>query len=163
MLTARKARRSDLKIVYPLWKEFVRTLDDLAIGNKTLGLHLERKRGAPEDFTWWAEQYIASKHGAVFLAEMDGKPAGYAFIYILRRDSGYPKINLFGYIEDLFVREEFRGHGISSRLMQESMKWFRARKVRHISLHVLDENKIPKSIYRKWGFFPFITEMRKDI
>lgn len=162
MLTIRKARQSDLKAVSTLWKEFARYFDGLAVGNKTLAPHMKRKRGAPESFMRWARRHIGSKRGALFLAEVDGRPVGYSFIYI-KRNPGITKIDTFGYVEDLFVRERFRGQGISSQLMNESMKWFLHRKIRHISLHVLDENHIPRTIYEKWGFFPFITEMRKDL
>ena len=109
-----------------------------------------------------ARKYIGSKNGVVHLAEMGGKPAGYSLI-LIKQNPGVPRVSKIGYISDLFVKEEFRGRGISSKLTQEAMEWFRRKGIRYVSLNVLAENRAPQSIYKKWGFFPFVVEMRKNL
>ena len=31
------------------------------------------------------------------------------------------------------------------------------------NLNVLEKNRVPQSIYKKWGFFPYVVEMRKNL
>jgi GNAT superfamily N-acetyltransferase len=162
MLTIRKARRSDVKTLVAMWKEFAKYNVSLAPGNKVLAPHLKRSSNAARTFAIWARKHIGSRNGVVFLAEMDRRPAGYSLVFI-RRNPVIARINTFGYISDLFVREEFRGQGISSKLKNEVTKWARRKGLRHLSLHVVDVNRVPKSIYERWGFFPFVIEMRKDL
>jgi GNAT superfamily N-acetyltransferase len=162
MLTIRKACRSDLKTLVSLWKEFAKYNAALAPANKALRPHLKRRRDAAKKFAVWSRKYIGSKNGVVFLAEMDGRPVGYSLVFI-KRNPLTSRISTLGYISDLFVREDFRGKGISSKLTNEVIKWFRRKGIRHLSLHVLEVNHVPRSIYKRWGFFPFVIEMRKDL
>lgn len=51
----------------------------------------------------------------VIMAEWDGKPAGFAlWFYNFSTWEGKPSL----YLEDLFVRPEFRGHGIGKALLK---------------------------------------------
>jgi GNAT superfamily N-acetyltransferase len=96
------------------------------------------------------------------LAEVDGNAVGYSFIFIKPNPFSL-KITKLGYIDHLLVKQEFRGQGISSALNSKAMGWFRRKRIRHLSLHVLEPNKTAQAIYRKWGFFPFVVEMRKNL
>ena len=96
------------------------------------------------------------------LATMDGKPAGYSLVFI-KTNPFNSRIRKIGLIDHLFVKKELRGRKISSALVREAITWFRRKGIRHLSLFVLERNRIPQAIYRKWGFFPFVVEMRKNL
>ena len=68
-----------------------------------------------------------------------------------------------GYIEEFFLVEKFRGKGISTRLMNETIKWFKQKKIEFVSLCVFTKNKGVVNVYKKFGFESFSIYMRKKI
>jgi GNAT superfamily N-acetyltransferase len=162
MLTIRRARRSDLKTIVSLWQQLSNHHATFAPSNKPLAPHVVRGPGAARSFSIWARKHIGSKSGVVFLAEVDAKPAGYCLVFI-RRLPLISRVNKLGPIADLLLLKEFRGQGISSKLKNEAMQWFRKKGIKHVSLNVLEKNRVPQSIYKKWGFFPYVVEMRKNL
>ena len=63
----------------------------------------------------------------------------------------------------MFVREEFRGLGISSKLKDESFIWLRKKGIEKVFLNVLSNNSQAIEVYEKWGFSTFKSEMRMDL
>lgn len=55
-------------------------------------------------------------YGIRFSVKKDGKEIGRAFLYIMK--NGLKK-EPFGLLEDLFVDEQFRGHGIGTELLKK--------------------------------------------
>ncbi len=68
-----------------------------------------------------------------------------------------------GEITDMFVREEYGGLGISSKFKDEAFKWLRRKGVAKVSLSVLPDNVQAKSVYEKWDFSIFMSEMRMKL
>ena len=54
-------------------------------------------------------------YGIKFFVEKNGKEVGRAFLYIM--NNGLKK-EPFGFLEDLFVDEQLRGHGIGTELLK---------------------------------------------
>ena len=162
MLTIRKARRSDLDALVSLWKELSEHHVSFGRRDRNLTPHLRQRPDAARVFAAWARKHVGSRKGVVYLAEVDGKPAGYTLVFI-KRNPFHSKVREIGFIDQLLVKGKFRGRKISSALFREAMVWFRRKRIRHLSLFVMERNRIPQSIYRKWGFFPFVVEMRKNL
>ena len=158
----RKARRSDLQAVVSLWRIFTKYLREIGSRTPVLRPHVRMRRDAPKEFARWARKQIGSKNGVVFLAESEGKPVGYCLIFI-RTLPSMSMIGKIACIGDLFVLEELRGQGISTMLKDEAVGWLRRKGIRHVTLFVLERNRIPQAIYKKWGFVPFVIEMRKNL
>jgi GNAT superfamily N-acetyltransferase len=60
-----------------------------------------------------------------------------------------------GWIEELFVREDYRRRGLATRLLDQSLVWARGRGVRAIDLEVGDGNDEPEAahhLYLRRGF-----------
>src|SRR5262249_9330250 len=77
----------------------------------------------------------------------DGKPAGFAFFftaYSTRTGSGL-------FLEDLFVRETFRGHGVGKALLGQVAKIARKEGHHTIRLDVLDWNELAIKFYKSLG------------
>ena len=163
MISVRKASLKDVPTILQLWKEYMRYHDEIIIKKNTkLKPHLIRKKNAANNFIRYIKKNIRSKNAMAYLAEVNGKPAGYCLISI-RKNTPIYKLEKIGYINELFVRKEFRGRRISSKFRDEAIKWFKKRGMKYILLEVMSDNKFAHSIYGKWGFFDYHIEMRMKI
>jgi len=81
------------------------------------------------------------------IAEQDGQPAGFAFFFTSY--STWTGSGLF--LEDLFVREPFRGHGVGKALLCEVAEIARKEGYHTIRLDVLDWNESAIRFYKSLG------------
>lgn len=83
-----------------------------------------------------------------YIFECDGKPAGYSIVSMkFETEVG----GMAAWIEELFVEDEFRGHGIGHKFfefLQDELKG----KIMRLRLEVGDENEGAKRLYEKLGF-----------
>lgn len=102
----------------------------------------------------WVRANLARKLSEIprafsLICYVDDHPAG--LVNCLQGFSTFkcrPLIN----IHDIAVREEFRGRGISQRLLAEVEKIARERGCCKITLEVLEGNGAAQAAYRKFGF-----------
>nr|WP_255516491.1 GNAT family N-acetyltransferase [Luteimonas suaedae] len=96
-----------------------------------------------------AESLFGARPGAeVVIAEVDGAPAGFAlFFHNFSTFLGRPGL----YLEDLYVRPGFRGHGIGRRLMTHLAKLALERGCGRFEWSVLDWNAPAILFYRALG------------
>ena len=106
--------------------------------------------------------HISSDDGNVFIAEEDGRFAGYLLAYI---EENIPifKEKEYGYISDLYVVPEFRGKKVSSALKDKAESWFVSKGMNHLVLKMRPQNKKAHDIYRSWGFKDYHLELRKEL
>ncbi|WP_340111233.1 GNAT family N-acetyltransferase [Maribellus mangrovi] len=83
-----------------------------------------------------------------YLAEHDGKIIGMALYYF----AYYTWVGKSLYLDDLFVKEEYRGKKIGSQLMQKMMDVAREEKCSRLRLQVLNWNSSAIEFYKKSGF-----------
>lgn len=162
MVKIRKATTRDAGLIVEMFKEFMTYHKDVIKVNPKLKQHLVRKESSPAIFKKYILGRLKSRDAAIFIAEVDGKPAGYLMIFI-RKNTPIFKMKKLGEISDLFVKKEYRGLGISMRFRIEAEKWFKKKGMKYMVLLVYPDNKRAYSIYKKWRFFDFHTEMRKKI
>lgn len=162
MITIRKAGLKDAHAITELWKEFMRNIDEIMDLDPKEKQAFSMKDNAPELFKKFLIKNIRSVNAGVFIAEVDGKIAGYSLAYI---EKNIPVFILkrIGYISDLFVRKEYRGTGVSSRLKDETIGFFRERGIRHLKILVPETDHHARSIYKKWGFYDCLRDVRTDI
>jgi ribosomal protein S18 acetylase RimI-like enzyme len=48
-------------------------------------------------------------------------------------------------------------------MMKKAQEWFANRKVEHVMLTVLTDNKHARAIYKRWGFFDFVSTLWKPL
>jgi len=87
----------------------------------------------------------------VVIAEVDGQPAGFA-LYFFNYSTFLAKPGL--YLEDLFVKPGFRGHGTGKTLLLHLAKIANARGCGRMEWSVLDWNEPAKGFYKKLGAVP---------
>jgi GNAT superfamily N-acetyltransferase len=84
----------------------------------------------------------------VVIAEWEGKPAGFAFFfYSYSTWEGHPSL----FLEDLFVRPEFRGNGIGKKLMVYLAQLALRENCRRFVWQVLDWNTPSIQFYESLG------------
>ncbi len=84
----------------------------------------------------------------VIFAEVNGKPAGFA-LFFHNYSTFLAQRGL--YLEDLFVRPEFRGHGVGRRLLAQLAQLAVARGCGRLEWWVLDWNEPAINFYKKLG------------
>jgi ribosomal protein S18 acetylase RimI-like enzyme len=105
----------------------------------------------------WAETAFSpllthTELGCVWLAECGGVAAGHAVLtsrYTMEHGA------LSGYIDDLFVKPEFRRRGIACALLSELFEECRRRGCKSIYVEVGDRNVAAIELYRRFGLEPF--------
>jgi GNAT superfamily N-acetyltransferase len=81
------------------------------------------------------------------IAEQDGQPAGFAFFFPCYSTWTGPGL----FLEDLFVREAFRGHGVGKALLCSVAEIARMEGYRTLRLDVLDWNESAIGFYKSLG------------
>lgn len=159
----RKATVKDVPLLVRLWKEFMRDHDRIVIGtDKRYKPYLERNSGAVAKYRKFIDKNVRSRDAIVFIAEIEGKTAGY-ILNMIEDTIPIFKVRKLGYISDLYVRKPYRGKGVSSAFMNEAVKWFKKKNIRHLSIKVQAGNPLARKIYQKWGFIDQHIEMRKKL
>lgn len=87
----------------------------------------------------------------VVIAEENGRPAGFA-LYFFNYSTFLSRPGL--YLEDLFVKPEFRGRGTGKALLLHLAKIANARGCGRMEWAVLDWNEPAKGFYKKLGAVP---------
>lgn len=111
-----------------------------------------------------AWQQVRATDGHALVAERDGRVVGHLFL-LFRDDAVYifRELRHFGYISELFVREEARGAGIAKALMAEAERLAVARGVGRLMLGVLAGNRPAEALYVALGFAPYAVDMVKAL
>lgn len=91
------------------------------------------------------------KHAEVLIAEYDSMPVGFAlFFHNYSTFLGKPGL----YLEDLFVKETYRGRGIGKQLLIKLAKIAKDRNCGRFEWSVLDWNTPSINFYLKMGAVP---------
>lgn len=95
--------------------------------------------------------FDARPHAEVVIAEVDAAPAGFAlFFHNFSTFTGQPGI----YLEDLFVRPQFRSLGVGKKLIAQVAKIAVERECGRFEWSVLDWNEPAIKFYRSLGAKP---------
>ena len=88
--------------------------------------------GLTEEF----RQSIKNGDSASFLTYIDGKPAAFAQCQLRRDYVEGTDSSPAGYLEGIFVTEEYRGKGCAAELLAECEKWAKKTAVRNLPVTV---------------------------
>ena len=99
------------------------------------------------------ERSLDAEDSLFLVAENNGELVGYAVGEIQKRSLIF-EIAENGYINDVFVLEEFRKHGIARMFLRELKEWFQSKGILYVELSVNDKNIIGKKTWQKFGFAP---------
>jgi GNAT superfamily N-acetyltransferase len=111
----------------------------------------------------WADvQVQAAARGAMFIAERDGRPVGWALVVEEPGDLFVKKDERrYGFVAELFVEASARGQGHGRALIAACENWTRARDMTVLIIGVLSGNDKAAAVYQRDGFAPYNLFMRK--
>lgn len=85
-----------------------------------------------------------------FVARAEGRLVAAAYLLVIEKPANPSMPNgLVGEVFSVFTEKEYRGKGISSRLMNDMIEYAREKHLCHIDLKATDEGY---SLYKKLGF-----------
>jgi ribosomal protein S18 acetylase RimI-like enzyme len=163
MLKIKLATKKEIPVILDLWKEFNNEHEDIILpNNKTIKSFFEKNTNAKKEYKKFTKKNIKSKKSLLLIAYVNDKPSGYA-LHIIKPISPIYSNKETGYISDLYVKKEFQGKGISSKLKDLGLQWFKKNNIEYVTLQVFSNNNLAEKIYDKWGFKKLKTELIKKI
>ena len=86
------------------------------------------------------------KDGIIVIALIKGQIVGY-LLGIIEGD----RYERFGHIGEVFVSNNFRGKGISTKLKDKFIEYLKVKNIESCKIYVNQDN-LALEIYKKWGF-----------
>lgn len=121
--------------------------------------------GKPErydctDLTTALAKIVANPDAALFVADVNGRIAGFTEIYLREDEVGTAKVAYrYGYLQSLMVDETLRGCGVGKQLVEAAEKWARARGATEMRLETWEFPAGPLSFYERIGY----TTLRRTL
>ena len=101
------------------------------------------------DWRWRKARHIDDDarrpQAAMFVAEREGQVVGYITTWI-DAESG------IGWIPNMAVDRDHRGHGLGRRLIEHALEHFRGRRIRHVRIETVEQNTAGQHLYPACGF-----------
>ena len=85
----------------------------------------------------------------MFIAELDGRPAGVAYLVTL---IDYFNLRPHAHLSVLAVSKEAEGQGVGSALLDRSLAWAKERRSDRLTLSALVTNARARALYERKGF-----------
>ena len=95
---------------------------------------------------WFETQ---SENEAIYIAELDGQPAGCAYLVTL---VDYFNLNAHAHLSVLAVTADAEGQGVGTALIDQSIAWAKERGSDRLTLSALVTNSRARALYERMGF-----------
>ena len=102
--------------------------------------------------------FIESATAELYVATVNNEIVGSGYGDIRQNKAHFAHTN-YGYVGFMFVKEEFRGLGISSKVLEKIFEWFRSKGIKETRLTVYQENPSAIRAYEKVGYKKNLIEM----
>jgi len=103
-------------------------------------------------------EFIKSDQSEVFVAIKDNEIVGSGY-GLIKENKPHFSERKFGHVGFMFVRQEYRGQGISSLVLEAIFNWFKTKNIRETRLQVYPNNPNAIKAYEKVGFKQNLVEM----
>ncbi len=151
--TIRPATPADADAVVAMWQIMV---DQHQAYDR---LRWRMKPNAPALWRKFFLEVLAKKDSFALVAvNATGQPIGY-LVANIAAPPPIVAIRSRGDIGDLFVRKEYRRHGLGRRLMNHAVKIMKSRGAEYISLYVAASNRSAVRFYKNLGLKPLVLQM----
>jgi ribosomal protein S18 acetylase RimI-like enzyme len=111
-----------------------------------------------EGMRWFYGGQTEVEHAAVFVAEIENKVVGFA--YVTYDEKSYVDLaTSLASLHDIYVEESARGTGAAQLLIDASVAFAKSEGATKLMLHVAVKNVGGNAFFEKYGFRPTMTEM----
>ncbi len=144
-------QKVSLRVYQPSDLEAIKRLTLDAFGGVTLEQNVEGVLGVLNGHDWrWRkarhiDEDVAANPSGVFVAEAEGRMAGY-ITTLIDREFGR------GRIPNLAVAAEFRGQGLGRLLIEHALEYFRREGLAYAMIETMAQNEIGQHLYPACGF-----------
>lgn len=109
------------------------------------------------------KDYILGQNKLLMVVVDEDKIVGF-ILGNFKRNKNY-MIKNYGAIDEIYIVPKMRGKGLSSKLKNGFIKWFKEKKSGKgvIGLFVMPKNKVARRAYEKWGFKVSDFKLMKEI
>ena len=97
------------------------------------------------------QQRLDDPNYRLAVAEIGDELAGYCLSYVSRKPYFF-RLGKFGFVGDLFIREEYRRRGYGKLLVDDAHAFFKRKKVSQIELLVAQSNVNTIKFWEKLGY-----------
>lgn len=105
------------------------------------------------------QKNIIKSEAIKITVEENGKVMGRAHMYLIKNDLHEEP---YGLLEDVFVKEEFRGRGLGTKLTQAVIDEAKARRCYKLIATSRESREAVHKLYEKLGFKKYGIEFRMD-
>ena len=156
----RKLRKSDKVELFRLFVEFENYYQSQKVFSEVTH-EVEKYIDTKKAMMRFANKYINNKKVIAYVAERDNKLIGFIVGDIRKHPTKV--LNKEGFIEELFVSNDFRKQKIGKTLFDTLVKEFKKQGCTHLGLDSFSDNKTTIDIYHKLGFQDYAITMKKLI
>ena len=144
--TFRIIEKNEILIIKELWKK----LNEIHLKNS----HYFKEHYETFTFEKRCEKFdmINSENIRIEIIEDDKTTIGYCISTIQKST---------GEIDSIYVKEEYRGTGLGSSLIDHSLNWFHTKKCDKIIIAVAEGNESAYPFYKKFDFYPRLTYLQQ--
>ncbi len=120
-----------------------------------------------QDRSYWKNRNTAAIRKVIrardkdFIVVEENKKIVALIELVVSKREGIFKIKNNGHIETTFVSPRYRGKGYGKILLNEAVKWFKKRKLRHITVGTHAKDIGANSFWKKMGFKEYNIKYRK--
>lgn len=105
-----------------------------------------------DEFILEMSEFISSDNTAIFLAFVEEEPVGFAQIQLRTDYVEGTSTSPVGYLEGLFVKEEYRKIGIARQLVEHGEQWAKLKGCSEFASDCELDNSESIAVHRKLGF-----------
>jgi GNAT superfamily N-acetyltransferase len=153
----RDARLADRECIGMLWRELMRY-------HHSLDPRFVTAPDATARYVRHIQELMRGRNSRVLVAcdSATGGVVGY-IVGELQERPPMTRVGMYGFVSDIFVREEWRRHGAGQALFEELRRWFKDRKATAIELYAASANPNAVEFWTSMGLTPFLTLMHLDL
>ena len=150
----RRATLKDIKEILPVWGE-------LAVFHSTLDPAFTPSAQWPREYGTYLRSLMTRDDAIALVARDAGEIVGYAVGRVTMLPPFFEQ-RYRGYIHDVFVKPQFRRHGIGRRLIDAILQWLHQQEVLLVELTVATNNEAV-GFWERLGFSVYMQQMKKDL
>ena len=150
-----KAEQGHIPQIMELWRR-------LMLYHADFDPWCELLENAEQQYSEFIAKAIEDDRSLFLLAVEDDKTVGYIYGNIRENPPVIREYRQF-YLEDMFVRPEYRGRGIGKILLDKTIEWVKAKNIEKIQLDVHLKNPRGYNFWKECGFQEECCLMFKEV